>query len=532
MRGAVAAGHRLTAEAGAQVLAEGGNAVDARIAAAFVSWVAEESTSPPAGVRRLHAVHPWRAHLLDARARPLRRRSRARSAAAGRTSDGTRLMSTSHPSRRRSSGSGRPRARFRGCRRPRRGAPPLRLHALAHAAGARDRTRPRGRRADRAAGGISRSSTWICVTPTRDARCTARMASASSPATGLASAICFTLEQLAEKAQTTSSRASSPNALSKHVREGGGALHHAARPARVPRHPAVAGARALRLRVPLQPAAVHRRGADRPGRDLLDGRRRRPGARRRWRSSSRSCASRSPHAAARSRARPRRPRDGLRPAPAGRGREPHPRPAAQLSAGLRIPVVDARGTRSSPTASTGAGSVIVLGTGSKPYNMLGEFLTRPRPAASRGRACGSRAEWRPRSCSAGDRPRLVVGSAGRCAFAARSLRQIVVTVAHGLGIEEALSAVHLEATHAHAEGGNDPDELDRLESVGPTSLGAGDAATSSAARPGSSCWTTARSPPPATRGAAVTASSSSEPLSESARPRWGTRPPSSNSRVR
>src|SRR6188508_385353 len=50
MRGAVAAGHPLTAEAGAQVLAAGGNAVDACIAAAFVSWVAESTlTGPGAG---------------------------------------------------------------------------------------------------------------------------------------------------------------------------------------------------------------------------------------------------------------------------------------------------------------------------------------------------------------------------------------------------------------------------------------------------------------------------------------------------
>src|SRR4029453_4988860 len=49
MRGAVAAGHRLTAEAGAQVLAEGGNAVDACIAAAFVSWVAESPLTGPGG---------------------------------------------------------------------------------------------------------------------------------------------------------------------------------------------------------------------------------------------------------------------------------------------------------------------------------------------------------------------------------------------------------------------------------------------------------------------------------------------------
>src|SRR3954453_5245214 len=50
MKGAVAAGHPLTAEAGAEVLAAGGNAVDACIAAAFVSWVAESTlTGPGAG---------------------------------------------------------------------------------------------------------------------------------------------------------------------------------------------------------------------------------------------------------------------------------------------------------------------------------------------------------------------------------------------------------------------------------------------------------------------------------------------------
>src|SRR2546430_17573828 len=47
MRGAVAAGHPLTAEAGAQVLREGGNAVDACIAAAAMSWVAESPLPGP-----------------------------------------------------------------------------------------------------------------------------------------------------------------------------------------------------------------------------------------------------------------------------------------------------------------------------------------------------------------------------------------------------------------------------------------------------------------------------------------------------
>src|SRR3972149_3777514 len=46
MRGAIAAGHTVTAEAGARVLGAGGNAVDACLAAALASWVAE---SPPPG---------------------------------------------------------------------------------------------------------------------------------------------------------------------------------------------------------------------------------------------------------------------------------------------------------------------------------------------------------------------------------------------------------------------------------------------------------------------------------------------------
>jgi len=49
MRGAIAAGHPLTAEAGARVLAEGGNAVDALLAAAFTAFVTEGPLTGPAG---------------------------------------------------------------------------------------------------------------------------------------------------------------------------------------------------------------------------------------------------------------------------------------------------------------------------------------------------------------------------------------------------------------------------------------------------------------------------------------------------
>jgi len=50
VKGVIAAGHPLTAEAGARVLREGGNAVDAAVAAVLMSWVAEPSlTGPGAG---------------------------------------------------------------------------------------------------------------------------------------------------------------------------------------------------------------------------------------------------------------------------------------------------------------------------------------------------------------------------------------------------------------------------------------------------------------------------------------------------
>ena len=49
MRGAIAAGHPLTAAAGAAVLEAGGNAVDACVAAAFTSWVCESMLTGPGG---------------------------------------------------------------------------------------------------------------------------------------------------------------------------------------------------------------------------------------------------------------------------------------------------------------------------------------------------------------------------------------------------------------------------------------------------------------------------------------------------
>lgn len=65
MKGAIAAGHPLTAEAGAGVLREGGNAVDACIAAAFAAFVTEGPLTGPAGGGFLLAHVGGEPTLLD-----------------------------------------------------------------------------------------------------------------------------------------------------------------------------------------------------------------------------------------------------------------------------------------------------------------------------------------------------------------------------------------------------------------------------------------------------------------------------------
>ena len=66
MKGVVAAGHPLTAEAGAEVLREGGTAVDAAVACVLMSFVAESPlTGPGAGGFMLLHTPEGGDHLLD-----------------------------------------------------------------------------------------------------------------------------------------------------------------------------------------------------------------------------------------------------------------------------------------------------------------------------------------------------------------------------------------------------------------------------------------------------------------------------------
>ena len=131
-------------------------------------------------------------------------------------------------------------------------------------------------------------------------------------------------------------------------------------------------------------------------------------------------------------------------------------------------MVDGHGNAASLTASTGAGSgVIVPGTGIQLNNMLGEFDLAVTGGISRPGLRFTSA-MAPSLVLRDGRPRLVVGSAGSLRLRGAILQVIVNVAAHGLGVQEAIERprVHFETPRVQIEGGNDPAELDRLEALG------------------------------------------------------------------
>jgi gamma-glutamyltranspeptidase/glutathione hydrolase len=133
-----------------------------------------------------------------------------------------------------------------------------------------------------------------------------------------------------------------------------------------------------------------------------------------------------------------------------------------------ISVVDARGNAASLTASTGAGSgVIVPGTGIHLNNMLGEYDLNPPGREGRP---GTRmtSMMAPSLVLHGERPRLVVGSAGSVRLRGAIMQIVVNAVGHRQSVEEAIRAprVHLDEDHLHCEGGTDPAAIEELERLG------------------------------------------------------------------
>ena len=139
-----------------------------------------------------------------------------------------------------------------------------------------------------------------------------------------------------------------------------------------------------------------------------------------------------------------------------------------LTGTTHISVVDAAGNAASLTASTGSGSgVVVPGTGIHLNNMLGEHdlnpaRRQPRPG---GRLTSMMA---PSLVLRDERPRLVVGSAGSIRLRGAILQIVVNAIGHKLPVDEAINAprVHLDDGHVHCEGGVDPAVPDELERRG------------------------------------------------------------------
>jgi gamma-glutamyltranspeptidase/glutathione hydrolase len=151
-----------------------------------------------------------------------------------------------------------------------------------------------------------------------------------------------------------------------------------------------------------------------------------------------------------------------------RADEPAAREPAGAQGTTHISVVDGEDNAASLTATTGSGSgVIVPGTGIHLNNMLGEFDLaavgrHPRP----GRRMTSM--MAPTIVLRDGRARLVVGSAGSLRLRGAILQIVVNTVAHGLPVEEAIGRprVHIEEPEVHCEGGFEAAELDALEARG------------------------------------------------------------------
>src|SRR6266508_1692224 len=140
--------------------------------------------------------------------------------------------------------------------------------------------------------------------------------------------------------------------------------------------------------------------------------------------------------------------------------------AAIVSRGTtHISVIDERGNAVALTASTGSGSgVVVPGTGIHINNMIGEFhLDKPPGPGKRLSSMMS-----PTVVLRDGRPRLVVGSAGSLRLRGAVMQIVVNVIAHGLPVKDAIERprVHLEGDDLHCEGGHDDAELDELEKKG------------------------------------------------------------------
>ena len=144
------------------------------------------------------------------------------------------------------------------------------------------------------------------------------------------------------------------------------------------------------------------------------------------------------------------------------------RERAGIPSTTHISAIDRAGNAASLSASTGCGSgVVVPGTGIQLNNMLGEHDLNPAGSPAR---VGERltSMMAPSVLLSEGRPRVVVGSAGSIRLRAAILQIVVNVVDHGMSVADAIEAprVHLDDNVIQLEGGTAPGVAGRLEELG------------------------------------------------------------------
>jgi gamma-glutamyltranspeptidase / glutathione hydrolase len=147
--------------------------------------------------------------------------------------------------------------------------------------------------------------------------------------------------------------------------------------------------------------------------------------------------------------------------------EPGRAESAPAGGTTHVSAVDAEGNAASLSSSTGSGSgVIVPGTGIHLNNMLGEYdLAAPGPPTPGRRLTSMMA---PSVVLGESGPRLVIGSAGSARLRGAIMQVVENVVGHGLDVAAAIDhpRIHLDGDTAQCEGGFDAAALDGLEALG------------------------------------------------------------------
>ncbi|HET8820119.1 MAG TPA: gamma-glutamyltransferase [Thermoleophilaceae bacterium] len=142
---------------------------------------------------------------------------------------------------------------------------------------------------------------------------------------------------------------------------------------------------------------------------------------------------------------------------------------SRLGNTTHISVMDADGACASVTCSNGSCSgVMVPGTGMHLNNMLGEQDLNPLGFHRHTPGARVPSMMAPTVVLSGGRPEIAIGSAGSNRIRSAILQTVLGVVDHGMPAQEAVSAprLHVEERQVDAEPGVEEDALERLEESG------------------------------------------------------------------